>query len=298
VLALTTAVMLAGAGVPGCGGPTAAPARSNPTTRPSVHGPVDVLYAASLEHLFESTLGPAFDKSSGDSFTGFAGGSEELASDIKGKVRQADVFLSANPKVNARLEGTANGDWVSWYSTLASAPLVLGYNPHSRFAARIKSQPWYDVISLPGFRVGRTDPHLDPKGQLTVEALREIEAKEHVNLAPVISSTTDVFPEETLVGELQSGQIDAGFFYSNEAKAAGIPTVSLAPVALQASYTVTVVNRAPHAAEAAAFVAWLYSPAGQRILARSGLNLPGHPQVAGDTAAVPRALRSVLGVSG
>jgi molybdate/tungstate transport system substrate-binding protein len=260
---------------------------------------VDVLYAGSLAHLFESTLGPAFDKSSGDSFTGFAAGSKELASDIKSKVRRGDVFLSASPQVNATLEGPANGGWVSWYASLASAPLVLGYNPHSAFASRLRVRPWYDVIDLPGFKVGRTDPTLDPKGELTVKALQQAEDLTHsAGLKAVLSSISNVFPEETLVGQLQSGQLDAGFFYTNEAKADGIPTVSLAPIHLSASYTVTVLSRAPHPTEAAAFVAYLYSPAGRRILRGAGLYLAPRPQVKGDAAAVPSALRKVLGSGG
>ena len=31
------------------------------------------------------------------------------------------------------LEGTANGDWVSWYAAFATSPLVLGYYPKSNF---------------------------------------------------------------------------------------------------------------------------------------------------------------------
>lgn len=254
-----------------------------------------MLYAASLEQLFNSTLGPAFDKQSGDTFTGFADGSDALASEIKGKVRKADVFISASPSVNATLQGPANGNWVSWYASLATAPLVLGYNPHSRFASQIRSRPWYDVIDLPGFRVGRSDPATDPKGKLTVTALKDAESTQGATgLASVLSSTSNVFPEESLVGELQSGQLDAGFFYSNEAKAAGIPTVPLAPISLGASFTATVVNRAPHPGPAAAFVAFLYSAQGQRILSQSGLALASPPKVSGSTAAVPPGLRSAL----
>ena len=45
------------------------------------------------------------------------------------------MFVSASPAVNATLEGAANGNWVSWYATFATTPLVLGYNPTSKFAA-------------------------------------------------------------------------------------------------------------------------------------------------------------------
>jgi hypothetical protein len=126
-------------------------------------GTVSVLYAGSLVNLMERGIGPAFDKASGDQFRGYAGGSKLLANQIKDKLRQGDVFISANPAVNDSLMGPANGEWVSWYVSFAQSPLVLGYNPTSRFAADFKSKPWYQVLTEPGMRVGRTDPKLDPK---------------------------------------------------------------------------------------------------------------------------------------
>ena len=62
-------------------------------------GPVNVLYAGSLVNLMEHGVGPAFDKATGNSFQGFAGGSGLLANQIKGKLRHGDVFVSASPKV-------------------------------------------------------------------------------------------------------------------------------------------------------------------------------------------------------
>ncbi|HTZ01983.1 MAG TPA: substrate-binding domain-containing protein, partial [Xanthobacteraceae bacterium] len=69
----------------------------------SAAGKVNVLYAGSLVNLMEHGIGPAFDKASGDTFQGFAGGSNKVANEIKGKLRQGDVFVSANPKVNDSL---------------------------------------------------------------------------------------------------------------------------------------------------------------------------------------------------
>jgi len=128
-------------------------------------GKVSVLYAGSLVNLMEHGIGPAFEKASGDSFQGYAAGSTGLANQIKGKLRQGDVFISANPKVNDSLMGSANGDWVSWYITFAQSPLVIGYNPSSKFAADLKSKPWYQVLQEPGIRIGRTDAKLDPKAR-------------------------------------------------------------------------------------------------------------------------------------
>ena len=70
---------------------------------------ISVLYAGSLMNLMEPGIGPAFNKATGDNFQGFAGGSNGLANEIKGQLRRGDVFISANPKVNADLIGSSNG---------------------------------------------------------------------------------------------------------------------------------------------------------------------------------------------
>src|ERR1700691_3044202 len=74
-------------------------------------GTVNVLYAGSLVNLMEHGIGPAFEQATGESFRGFAGGSKELANQIKGRLRPGDVFISANPKVDSALMGAANGSW-------------------------------------------------------------------------------------------------------------------------------------------------------------------------------------------
>ena len=84
------------------------------------------------------------------------------------------MFVSAAAAADSSLEGAANGDWVSWYSTFAASPLMLGYNPKSSFGKQLaRGTPWYKVLTEPGILVGRTDPKLDPKGVLTVEAVEQ-----------------------------------------------------------------------------------------------------------------------------
>lgn len=261
-------------------------------------GPVNVLYAGSLVDLMEKQLGPGFKSATGYTFDGFSAGSTALAAQIKGKVRQGDVFVSASPAVNDSLEGAANGAWVSWYATFAQSPLVLGYNPSSRFAADIRTKPWYQVLSEPGILVGRTDPATDPKGKLTVTALTSAAQHDHEPaLTALAGAGSDVYPEETLVGRLQAGQLDAGFLYSSEAAAASIPTVpvTVPGQSLQATYTVTILAHAPQEAGAEAFVAYLLGPAGRSALARDGFTVARPPGVSG--AGVPAGLRSVLGTS-
>ena len=256
---------------------------------------VNVLYAGSLVNLMEHGIGPAFDTATGDAFRGFGGGSNGLANQIKGKLRRADVFISANPTVNDTLTGAANGDWVSWYVTFAQSPLVIGYSPSSRFAAELKAKPWYEVLREPGIKIGRTDAKLDPKGALTVQLLAKAEQAYHQpGLAQAVLGGADnpeqVRPEENLVGRLQSGQIDVGFFYSTETADLNIASIPLPPeVALGAVYTVTVLRNAADPAAATRFVDFLLSARGQAVMREHGLDTVT-PSVTGDATKLPAAL--------
>jgi len=269
---------------------------ASPTAMAS--GTVNVLYAGSLVNLMEHGIGPAFDKTTGNAFQGFAGGSNLLANQIKGKLRRGDVFVSANPKVNDDLMGAKNGDWVSWYVTFAHSPLVIGYNANSKFAADFRTKPWYEVLQEPGLKLGRTDPKLDPKGRLTLQLMQKAAAFYKVpNLEQTVLGAAEnpaqVLPEETLVGRLQSGQLDAGFFYSTETSDAKIPAVQLpADIAPKAVYTVTILHDAPNADGAAQFVAFLLGPVGQSLMTEHGMGLQ-KPTLSGNAGMAPAAIRSL-----
>lgn len=298
-MAAVTATLVTGltAGLlAGCGGPAARGSAAGATGEGG-RGPVKVLYAGSLVNVMEHGAGPGFSAATGYSFQGQGAGSAELANAIKGKVKQGDVFISASPAVNATLEGAAGGRWVSWYATFASAPLLIGYNPDSKFAAALRSKPWYQVITETGFRLGRTDPKLDPKGKLTVRALQEAAAAYHRGALAAVARSAQVFPEEELVGRLESGQLDAGFFYRQEATAQHIPVIGLGRVRLAATFTLTVLNRAPDRPAAIAFARFLLGGKGRAILAAGGLT-PLPVRVWGNTAAVPGPLRPLMPAAG
>ncbi len=265
----------------------------------SAQQPVNVLYAGSLVNFMEHGIGPAFGRASGDRFQGYAGGSNGLANQIKGKLRQGDVFISASPKVNDALTGPSNGAWVSWYITFAQSPLVIGYSASSRFAADFKARPWYRVLMEPGIKIGRTDPKLDPKGRLALQLMQQAETSYGIaGLSQRVlgdpENPEQVMPEEALTGRLQSGLLDAGFFYSTETADARIPKVVLpASITPKAVYTVAILRDAPHPAAADRFVAFLLGPAGRRLMREHGLTLQ-KPVLTGAADAVPRDLRSLL----
>ncbi|WP_206951469.1 extracellular solute-binding protein [Trinickia acidisoli] len=262
-------------------------------------GTVKVLYAGSLVNLMERDVGPAFEKQTGLHFEGYAAGSKKIANEIKSKLRQGDVFVSASPKVNDLLMGAANGNHVTWYLTFAKSPLVIGYNPQSRFAQDFRTKRWDQVLQESGIRIGRTDPKLDPKGAFTLDLMTkaatlyaEPDLVEKTLGAP--ENPAQVLPEETLVGRLQSGELDAGFFYSTETSDLKIPAVQpAAELKAQANYTLTVLSDAPNAAGAARFVDFLLSPQGHALLEAHGVDVV-KPTVGGNAQAVPAALKTAL----
>jgi molybdate/tungstate transport system substrate-binding protein len=258
-------------------------------------GRVSVLYAGSLVNLMTHSVGPAFDKATGNQFLGYAGGSVGLAHQIKGNLRQGDVFISANPKVNDSLMGAANGDWESWYITFAQSPLVIGYNASSKFAAEFKTKPWYQVLQEPGIRIGRTDTKLDPKGALTLTLLKRAEALYNSpGLSENIIARPSV-PEDLEIALLQSGVLDVGFFFSTETADAKIPTLSLPPaITPKAIYTVTILHRAPNPEGADKFVAYLLGSDGQNLLKKHGLTLQ-KMEVSGDAKALPQDIKAIVG---
>ena len=260
---------------------------------------VNVMYAGSLVHMMEQRVGPAFEKATGSTFQGFAGGSNMLANQIKGKLRRADVFISASPTVNKSLMGADNGNWITWYAGFAESPLLIGYNAQSKFAQSLLTQRWDKALTQQGIRIGRTDPKLDPKGAFTIQLLEQ--AQKAYN-DPTLSqrmlgdaeNPEQVMPEETLVGRLQAGQLDAGFFYTTETTDLRMPAVRLpAEFNIKANYTITVLNNAPNEAGGRKFVTFLLSDEGRQIMRDAGIDVKT-PTVAGDASAVPADLQAVL----
>src|ERR1700722_18430042 len=297
---------LAAAGCSSSSSSSSSPATSSPATSASSPaattsassaatgtGAVNVLYAGSLVNLITKQVGPAFQTASGYSVTGVGAGSTALVTDIQGKGDQGDVFISASPTATKTLIGSANGDWVSWYVSFASSNVVLGYNPKSKFASEIKSEPWYKAITTPGLKLGFTDPATDPKGKLVATALTDTAKSQNLPaLTTIKNDKGDVFPEETLVARLQAGQLDAAFFYTIEATPVNIPTVPLTGEDLKATYTISTLKGAPNEPGAEAFSAYLLGPSGQAVLKQDGFDLITPPKVTG--TGVPATVQSAL----
>ena len=266
--------------------------------------PVDVVYAGSLVSAMDHDVGPAFMQRCACAFHGEGKGSVALAKLIAGGLRHPDVFISADP---ALLDGLMGGHApaVRGYTIFGSARMMIGYSRTSRAHTLIEriaagKAPLAALFRVPGLRIGRTDPRLDPKGYRTLVAMQL--AARHFH-DPVFETalgapenTEQIFPEETLLVRLESGDLDVAFLYSTEAASRSIPALELpddvnlghpafAPVYRTAhvrlegrtitgapiAYAIATLSDAAHPAQAAAFVRFVLQGPGRRILERSGL---------------------------
>ena len=197
---------------------------------------VSVIYAGSLINIFENKIKPAFQNLTGYNFIGEAKGSVQISNMILDGFRKPDIFVSADTTPIERLinQSTPRADW---FITFGSAELVIAFNPNSIFAQELfkaskDELPWYKVIGKEGFKFGRTDPELDPKGYYTIIAakLANIYYNDSTIKEKVLGQDKNrkqIFPEEVLKSILDSGQIDASAAYKHEAIAKGLPFISL-----------------------------------------------------------------------
>jgi molybdate/tungstate transport system substrate-binding protein len=240
---------------------------------PQSAGPVSVAYAGSLVTTMEGPLAQALAAQTGLTFQGEGKGSRELANLIRDGLRMPDVFITADPKL---LAGLPVGSSV----TFGSARMVVGYSAKSPNRALFEEaaagkRSILNVLLASGVRVGRTDPQLDPKGQRTLEAAHLLAAYYRKPSAEkALLAKAEVFPEQDLLVRVESGELDAGFFYSTETSAKQLPVVELpeqANLASKITYTLAIMSNARHPQAARRFADFVLDGAGKAILERAGL---------------------------
>ncbi len=217
--------------VAGCGQPSAQPA--------SAPSQVSVAYAGSLAYMNDQILGPAFTKSSGTAYSGRGSGSWALAHELQGGVIQADVFESVGTGPIAAL----GPKYANWAVGFATSPLVVAYNPKSRYAAQFKAiaqgkEPMADLFTLlatPGLRLGRTNPATDPQGQafyLMVQLAPKVyhlPAGTAQRILGAWDNPQQVFSEEGLPTQLQAGGLDAASAFLPQARQLHLSYIVLPP---------------------------------------------------------------------
>ena len=247
---------------------------------PTSASTVSVAYAGSLVATMEGPVARALLERTGVHFIGEAKGSRALANLIRAGLRHPDVFISADPSL---LTGLAPS-----YAVFGSARMVIAYSeksPRARlFAGAAKGNvSLLALLTAPGVRVGRTDPRLDPKGARTIRSIQLLGKHEgQAALARTLLANAQEFPEEDLAVRVETGELDAAFFYSTETAPLRLPTIELpasSNLASEITYAIAVLPPAAHSAAAATFVDFLLHGQGKQILEAAGVRFFAHPHV-------------------
>lgn len=290
-------------------------------------GPLVVFNAGSLARPFKELLDafkarhPAVVPAQENS------GSLEAARKITELGKVPDVLGSADYNV---ISGVLMPKYASWYANFARNAMVLAYTSRSRGAATVDSTNWWKVLLEPGIRAGHSDPALDPNGYRTLIVLQL--AERYYRQPGLAARLDAAMPpryqrpkEADLTALLQAGELDYAWTYRSLAESNGLRYVSL-PRAIDLSdaslasayeaasirvpganrrgadsltlrgepivYALTIPDRAPHPALAAAFVQFVFSEEGRAIIARNGFTLLPAPAIVGKA---PAALSQVAG---
>ncbi|HKU66736.1 MAG TPA: substrate-binding domain-containing protein [Candidatus Baltobacteraceae bacterium] len=249
--------------------------------------PVSVAYAGSLVATMEGPLKAALREETGLRFAGEAKGSRALANLIAAGLRTPDVFISADPALVAKLDAQ---HLVRGYAVFGSARMVIAYSrnsPHRALFQRAAAGriSILDVLADPSVSAGRTDPQLDPKGARTVRVLHLLGKHFHdPGKAAGVERKAETFPEEDLAVRVESGEVDAGFFYSTEIPGRDLHAIELpadANLSHDITYALAVMKGAPHPQAARTFAQFVLAGAGRTILERAGVRYFARPRSTG-----------------
>jgi molybdate/tungstate transport system substrate-binding protein len=183
---------------------------------------VAILAAGSLQHALETGLTDAVDVP----VTVEAHGSATVARMVAEGQRDPDIVTVAD---TALFEEPLSPPW---YATFASNAVVIAYNPSTDGGRRVGEagrERWYEPLLDDEVRIGRTDPDQDPLGYRTLFVLEL--ASRYYDGAPDLRARLpereQIYPETALIGQFETGSIDAAFAYRNMAVERGYDYVDL-----------------------------------------------------------------------
>jgi molybdate/tungstate transport system substrate-binding protein len=298
---------------------------------PSLRGELVVFNAGSLGLPFRNLLKAFKQANPGVRTAQESSGSLEAARKITELGKTPDVLAVADYAIIPKLLIPSHAEW---YATFATNALVLAFRNESQGALEIADHNWYRILLRPGMRIGRSDPKLDPSGYRTLMVWQLAERYyRQPTLATQLRAASPpryMRPKEAdLTALLQLGELDYVWTYASIAQASGFrwldlpPELNLSdpamastyaqarvtlPGATQAKgdtvvfagepivYALTIPRNAPHPEVAEAFVRFVYSEAGQRIIADAGLRPVAAPSLGGP-GQPPLSLRGLFPMS-
>lgn len=241
----------------GCGGP--GPSGASGGAPPAAGGSITVFAAASLTESF-TTIGRDFEAANRGTTVRFNfAGSSMLAQQIDAGA-PADVFASASPAGMATVTDAGRADGSA--TVFARNQLVIAVpdgNP--------KAVAGLADLAEPGMKVALCAPQV-PCGAAAGTAL----AAAGVRLTPV-TLDQDV---KAALAKVRLGEVDAALVYRTDVAAASdVDGIEFAESARAINdYPIAVLRDAPNKPVARAFVAFVRSDAGVRVLTRAGFQIP------------------------
>jgi molybdate transport system substrate-binding protein len=245
----------------GSDGSTSAGSGSSPAAPGSgaASGTVTVFAAASLTESF-TTLGRQFEAAHPGTTVKFNfGASSSLAENIN-QGAPADVFASASPK---NMQQVVDADGASDSKTFARNVMQIAVPPDNPAGVREVTD-----LARSNVKVALCQPQV-PCGAVAQQVFKNA----NITVTPVTQGA-DV---KAVLTTVQLGEVDAGMVYRTDVRAAGTKVKGIEIPADQnasTSYPIAALTEAPNPAGAAAFVDYVLSPDGEKVLERAGFATP------------------------
>jgi molybdate/tungstate transport system substrate-binding protein len=311
-------------GVAACGSSSSSSASTSSSPSATTAGKtLIVLGAGTLATPFTQEIAAFKQQNPGVTVNSHFGASADDVKAITQLGEPADVLGVADYSLIPSEMFSAGGkSYASWYVGFVSNQITFAYTTHGKGAKQLTSSNWYKVLAEPGVRIGRSTPAADPSGYQILQALKLAQSYYH---DPTLSasvlknspSSSEAETETSLLGALQSGQIDYLAIYRSDALQNHLkyinlpPQISLSDPALAKSYAtvsvqgpsgmvtgkpiiygLTVPSNAANSALGEQFVAFVLSPKGQAIMRANGFVVIS-PALASSTSAIPTSLSSL-----
>jgi len=245
----------------GSDGSTSAGSGSSPAAPGSgaASGTVTVFAAASLTESFTS-LGRQFEAAHPGTTVKFNfGASSSLAENIN-QGAPADVFASASPK---NMQQVVDADGASDPKTFARNVMQIAVPPDNPAGVREVTD-----LARSNVKVALCQPQV-PCGAVAQQVFENV----NITVKPVTQGA-DV---KAVLTTVQLGEVDAGMVYRTDVRAAGTKVKGIEIPADQnasTSYPIAALTEAPNPAGAAAFVDYVLSPDGEKVLEQAGFAAP------------------------
>jgi molybdate transport system substrate-binding protein len=257
VPAVVAATVLAGCGSSPGSGSGAGGAGSRPPG--GLSGTVTVFAAASLTESF-GTLGRQFEAAHPGVTVRFDFAASSALAESIAQGAPADVFASASTK---NMDSVVRSGAASGPTTFAKNAMEIAVPPANPGGVTSLAD-----LAKPGLKIALCQPQA-PCGATAQQVFDNAK----IAVKPVTLGA-DV---KAVLAAVQLGEVDAGVVYRTDVRAAGAKVTGIGIPAEQnasTSYPIAALTRAPNAAAARAFVDYVLSAAGTKVLTEAGFAKP------------------------